>query len=367
MKKDNFDQLASKFFESLTPNQPAYYSSEFIDGVDGAICPRGKKYMAYLETLDWKEVLREYLRRWIKGMQMLHIIDDDFTTGNSRPDQYSFSNRPFSRIAEEKFINQYKESLLVKEKKDDFLKITNYGTVRANRKLGFGKQVDQFLEVDFDFGLSCSKGKYRIKFKPKIHVCGDSGFYDHFAKLAKGDMLAEAKSFCKEPLLKTDLTGIDSYPDISKYNRIDQIGLIKRLVTWDTKKIGKNYTFIKSYVDGYKEAYEFVKSLTKRADNGCFPVVEYSEDLKTCTYKGKTYTAEEIDNWHFGKIPDSLIYISQGIKAVLYYKYGLIKYLGEYDYDKFREIKHNLHWLVENYHLPLSEEMRELWKKVKDK
>ena len=180
-------------------------------------------------------------------------------------------------------------------------------------------------------------------------------------------MLSEAKSFCKDPLLKTDLTGIDSYPDISKYNRIDQVGLINKLVSWDTKKIGKTYTFIKSYVDGYKEAYEFVKSLTKTENNGCFPVVEYSDDLKTCTYRGTTYTAEEINNWHFGKIPDALIYITQGIEAVLYYKYGLIKYLGEYDYDKFRDIKHNLHWLVENYHLPISEEMRELWKKVKDK
>jgi len=51
----------------------------------------------------------------------------------------------------------------------------------------------------------------------------------------------------------------------------------------------------------------------------------------------------------------------------LYYKYGLFKYLGEYDYDKYRDIKHNLHWLVENYQLPLSDELKELWKKVKDK
>ena len=367
MRKDNFDQLASKFFESLTPDQPAYYSSEFIDGIDGAICPRGKEYMAYLKTLDWKEVLREYLRRWIKGMQMLHIIDDDFTTGNSRPDQYSFRSGPFSKIAAEKFIDKYKTLLLAKENTEDSLTITNYCTVRATRNLGFGKQVNRFFEVDFDFGISRSKDKYKIKFKPKIKVFGTAGFYDNFARLAKGEILSDAKSFGKDPLLKTDLTGIDSYPDLSKYNRIDQIGLINKLVTWDTKKIGKNYTFIKSYVDGYKEAHEFVQSLTKTADNGCFPAVEYSDDLKTCTYKGKTYTAEEINNWHFGKIPDALIYITQGIEAVLYYKYGLIKYLGEYDYDKYRDIKHNLHWLVENYHLPLSDELKELWKKVKDK
>ena len=94
------------FFDTRTPEDPAYYSPrilEFYDYHTGEmLTKRGKEIMNRLRDMDWKEVLREYLRNWIKGMQMLHVVSTDFNTGNSSPAQYGWYPNSYVSVAFDK-------------------------------------------------------------------------------------------------------------------------------------------------------------------------------------------------------------------------------------------------------------------------
>ena len=69
-EQKTYHQRSVEFFDSRTPEDPAYYSpivlaihNESYTRID---TKRGREMLEKLKNMDWKEVLREYLRNWIK-------------------------------------------------------------------------------------------------------------------------------------------------------------------------------------------------------------------------------------------------------------------------------------------------------------
>lgn len=355
---DEFRHQAAAYFDSLTPEDPAYWATEIFDLHDSngekLISKRGIEETKRLESMEWNEVLIEFVRWWIKGMSMTHVIDTYFNTGNSSPYQYGWYPHGFSEIAAKKIIDKYRDRITLDDPKDK-LKISRW-FITVERNLGYGQSVTRSIRFNLDFSLSSSRGKVFPKFKAKVKCTGTAGFYDYFSGLAK-EIQSELDTLSKDPIFKTDVSVFESYPDISQYkDKHDQLGIIKAYARWDTVGRGSNIKFNKNYIAAYKDAAEYCPGV---------PRVEYSDDLKTCVYNGQTYTAEELDRCCSDRVPDSLQYITQGVLEVLIHKYGLLETSIEDDFTPAHEIRSHVHWIHNRYKMPIDEHLQSLVDKYK--
>ena len=358
-----FKQQKLAYFDSLTPDYPAYWSPKIFDIMDDQyehiISKRGADEFERLKTMEWNEVLVEYVRWWIKGVSMTHVVSSDFNTGNSSPLQYDWYPHGFSEVACMKMIEKYKDRIKL-DKPNDQLEFNKYG-IDVERDLGYGHSVSRSIWIQLDFYLSTANKKIRPVFKPKVTCSGNAGFYDEFAHIAK-DMQAEFETLKKDPIFKTDLTEFDTYPDITSYkDKHDQLGIINAFSRWDTLGTGRNIKFNKNYIEAYKDAAAYCPGI---------PRVEYNDDLKTCVYNGKTFTAAQVDDICCEEVPDNIHFITQGVREVLVHKYGLLPILLEDRFSPAEIIRSHVHWIHTKYHMPIDPELQalidqykvELWK-----
>jgi len=341
-------KVTVEFFDSRTPEDPAYYSPRVMDIYNESYTKidtkRGRELLEHLKTLDWKEVLREYLRNWIKGMQMLHVVDTDFNTGNSSPAQYDWYPHGYQDIALQKLLEMVRSGIWLSDDKDKIS--VDYNTLTVTRNLGYGKEVERTIELDVSFGIpSNNKG---IKYKCSARTYGDNGFYDEFAQLAK-NIQAEMDTFKKEPLLKTDLRPYATYPDIASYkDKRDQLGIIKYYVRNDTEGKRRNLMFSQGFIDAYYDAMSFCRAL---------PLLAFSKDRKSFLYKGNDYTAIDYDNLYH-EFPEELKYLWQLVLPVLVYKYGLLDTMLDYRFDKSSEVRRFIwHW-HDKLHQPITDDIK---------
>lgn len=351
---DEFKKKQLEFFDSRTPEDPAYWSTEIFDiyddNYDHIISKRGQEELKRLEAMEWQDVLREYVRWWIKGMSMLHVVSRYFNTGNSSPYQYGWYPHGFEGVALKKIISKFASGIVLDKPGEDKLELGSNG-ISVSRNLGYGKKVARHIGIGIDIDLSYAGGKIRPTFKAKAKCSGQPGFYDCFVQLAK-DIQAELDPFKKDPLFKTDLSEYDTYPDVSKYkDKHDQLGIINAYATWDVIGTRRNRKFNPQYIAAYKEAREYCPGL---------PLVEYSDDLKTCVYKGKTFTADEVDDICCDKVPDSLHFITQGVREVLVNKYRLLPTILEAAYSPKDPIRTHIHWVRDNYGMAIDKDLQDL-------
>lgn len=250
------------FFDTRTPDDPAYYSPrilEFYDYHTGEmLTKRGKEIMKRLLDMDWKDVLREYLRNWIKGMQMLHVVSTDFNTGNSSPAQYGWYPDGYFEVSYRKLLDTVKNKLVLADEKDKIN--TGYDWVVVERELGYNKLVNHYLKIDIGFTIAGNLKKLNYTYKVTTH--GDKGFYDGVFNILADELRAELETFKNEPLLKTDLRPYDTYPDIASYkDKRDQLGIIKYFIIHDTVGKRKNCKFRQGFIDAYKDARDFCRAL----------------------------------------------------------------------------------------------------------
>lgn len=350
---DTFKKKQLEFFDSRTPEDPAYWSTEIFDiydeNYDKVISKRGQAELKRLEAMEWQDVIREYVRWWIKGMSMLHVVSSYFNTGNSSPYQYGWYPHGFANVALKKLLNKCKARIKLEDQKDKL--DIRYSDIEVTRDLGFGKNVERGICIDLDFNLVSSGKKLCPTFKPKVSCYGQPGFYDNLVKIAD-DIRAELVQLKADPIFKTNLKEYDTYPDVSQYkDKHDQLGIINAHSRWDTLGRGVHTKFNPNYIAAYKEALEYCPGV---------PHVEYSDDLKTCVYKGETFTAQEVDDICCKKVPDSLHFITQGISEVLYHKYGLLPTLLEDQFSPEDIIKTHVHWIHDNYNMPIDKELQAL-------
>ena len=330
------EEQRREFFDTRTPEDPAYYSPRILDIHDyqtgEMLTKRGKEIMKRLRDMDWKEVLREYLRNWIKGMQMLHVVSTDFNTGNSSPYQYGWYPNGYLDVAYDKLREMVLEGHPTLKKTPCSL-ISQFSWITVERNLGYGKKVSRTINMSIEFGIPSHKRG--INYKCKVTTYGDNGFYDEFVQYAK-DLQAEMETFKKEPLLKTDLRPYDTYPDISSYNdKRDQLGIIKYYMTYDTIGRRKTCKFTKGFIDAYKDARNFCKAL---------PEITFAVSRDALYYKGKKYTAEAYVDF-YRDFPDELQFLWQLALPVLAYKYGLLDTMLEHRFSKDTEVRQFIwHW-----------------------
>lgn len=357
MDLDAFHKQAAAYFDSRTPEDPAYWTPKIFDIYDShhvrLLSKRVADEMKRLEAMDWQDVIREYVRWWIKGMSMLHVVDTDFTTGNGSPYQYGWYPHGFGTIATKKVIDKFADRIKVKNTKTDSLDIEPY-CINVERNIGYGHSIYRRIDIDIDFYLSHAGGKIRVAYKPKVKCSGQSGFHDEFAQIAK-DMQAELNLLKKDPLFKVDLSEYDTYPDVSQFkDKHDQLGVIDAYTRRDTVGKGDNTKFNKNFIAAYKEAREYCPGI---------PHVEYSDDLLTCVYNGKTFTAREVDEICCHKVPDSIHFLTQGVNRVLIHKYGLLPTVIESEFSPSDPIKRQVHWLHDTYKMPIDKDLQELIEK----
>jgi hypothetical protein len=295
---------------------------------------RGKEIMKRLRDMEWQEVLREYLRNWIKGMQMLHVVSSDFNSGNSSPYQYGWYPHGYFDVAYKKLLDTVKRKLVLADEKDKI--DTGYNCISVERDLGYNKSVNHYLDIDIDFTIAGNLKK--LNYTYKVTTGGDKGFYDGVFNILADELRAELETFKTEPLLKTDLRPYDTYPDIASYkDPHDQLGIIKCFILYDTVGRRKNCKFRQGFIDAYKDARDFCKAL---------PDITFTVSRDALYYKGKKYTAEEFDG--FGdEIPDEIRYVGQIAEDVLIYKYGLLdtmfaqRYSGDLEGHKSSELRYS--------------------------
>lgn len=343
------EEQRREFFETRTPEDPAYYSPRILDLHDyetgEMLTKRGKEIMKRLRDMDWKEVLREYLRNWIKGMQMLHVVAEDFNTGNSSPAQYGWYPHGYINVAYEKLrVMVIEGHPTLKATKCSLY--SRYSSITVERDLGYGKKVSRTLDMSIDFSIprSC-KG---INYKCKVRAYGDNGFYDEFVQYAK-DLQAELDTFKKEPLLKTDLRPYDTYPDISSYkDKRDQLGIIKCYIGYRTEGRRNKCKFRQGFIDAYKDARDFCKAL---------PDLNFAVSRDAVYYKGEKYTAEKFDSIS-NDIPDEIRFVNQVAESVLVYKYGLLDTMLEHRFSKDSEVRQFIwHW-HDKLHQPITDDIK---------
>lgn len=330
------EEQRREFFETRTPEDPAYYSPRVLDIHDyksgKMLTKRGQDIMERLRSMDWQEVLREYLRNWITGMRMLHVVSTDFNTGNSSPAQYGWYPEGYLQVAYDKLRASVLEDHPIPT--DGKCRLdSHYSHITVERDLGYGKKVSRTIDMSIEFYIPHHmKG---ICYKCSAEAYGDNGFYDEFVQYAK-ELQSKMEAFKKEPLLKTDLRPYDTYPDISSYkDRRDQLGIIRHYMVYDTVGKRDKCRFTQGFIDAYKDARDFCKAL---------PDINFSEDRDTFEYNGKTYTAEEYDFPASG-LPDEIKYVGQLAEDVLLYKYGLLDAMVEYKWDKESEARSFIwHW-----------------------
>ena len=330
------EEQRREFFETRTPEDPAYYSPRILDIRDYAsgkmLTKRGQDIMERLRAMDWQEVLREYLRNWVTGMQMLHVVSTDFNTGNSSPAQYGWYPDGYLQVAYDKLRASVLEDHPVLT--DGKCRLdSHYSHITVERDLGYGKKVSRTIDMSIEFYIPSNKKGICYKYRVKTY--GDNGFCDEFVQYAK-ELQARMESFKKDPLLKTDLRPYDTYPGIASYrDRRDQLGIIRYYIVHDTVGKRDKCRFTQGFIDAYKDARDFCKAL---------PDLKFSEDRDTFNYKDKTYTAEEYD-YPASELPDEIKYVGQIVEDVLLYKYGLLDAMVEYKWVKESEARQFIwHW-----------------------
>ncbi len=343
-------ELRREFFDTRTPDDPAYYSPDVMDIRDpddyskrGS--KRGREMFERLKTMDWKHVLRDYLMNWIKGMKMLHVVDSYFNTGNSSPYQYGWYPHGYMEIVYSKLINMFLDGHPDIKKSNDSVDIC-YNSITVTRNLGYGKSVWRMIEFDIDFVISSNKKG--IKYKYSVKASGANGFHDEFVQYAK-DLKAELAIFAKNPLLKTDLRPYATYPDIASYkDPHDKLGIIKYFIRYDTVGRRDKTKFTQGFIDAYKDARDFCKGL---------PKVTFSESMDSLSYNGNNYAAEDYasvcsDN------PDMIQHLSWNVMYVLIYKYGLLDTMIDHRFNKDTEIRQFIwHW-HDKLHQPITDDIK---------
>ena len=338
-----------EFFETRTPEDPAYYSPRILDLHDyetgEMLTKRGKEIMKRLRDMDWKEVLREYLRNWIKGMQMLHVVSTDFNTGNSSPAQYGWYPHGYLEVAFDKLREMVIEGHPTLKSTQCSLE-SRFSWITVKRNLGYGKKISRTINMSIEFGIPSHKRG--INYKCKVVTYGDNGFYDEFVQYAK-DLQAEMETFKNDPLLKTDLRPYDTYPDIASVkDKRDQLGIIKHYILHDTVGKCKKCKFRQGFIDAYKDARDFCKAL---------PDITFAESRDALYYKGKKYTADEFDYPGDG-IPDEIEFVNQVAEDVLIYKYGLLDTMLEHRFSKDTEVRQFIwHW-HDKLHQPITDDIK---------
>jgi len=357
MDREIFNELAANYFDSRTPEDPAYWATNIFDILDKdyqhLLSKRGIAETKRLEAMEWQDVAREYVRWWIKGMSMLHVVDTYFNTGNGSPYQYGWFPSGFSDIILKKIIEKYRDRIKNENPKTDSLDIgPNF--IHIVRKIGYGHSIYRRIGFDIEFNLSRAGGKIRVAYKPEVSCSGQPGFHDDFVQIAK-DIKAEFDQLKKDPLFKVDLSEYNTYPDVSQYkDKHDQLGIINVYARWDTLGPRGRVKFNKNYIAAYKDAREFCPGI---------PQVEYSDDLLTCVYEGKTYTATDADEDCGRRLPDSLRFITQGVREVLIHKYGLLPTVIENTSNPQSQIRSDVHWIHGRYKMPIDENLQALIKK----
>lgn len=334
-KKEEEEQRR-EFFETRTPEDPAYYSPRILDIHDYAsgkmLTTRGQEIMDRLRAMDWQDVLREYLRNWITGMQMLHVVSTDFNTGNSSPAQYGWYPEGYLNVVYDKLRASVLEDHPIPT--DGKCRLdSHYSHITVERDLGYGKKVSRTIDMSIEFYIP--RHMKGICYKCRVEAYGDNGFYDEFSQYAR-ELQSKMETFKNDPLLKTDLRPYDTYPDISSYkDRRDQLGIIRHYMVHDTVGKRDKCRFTQGFIDAYKDARDFCKAL---------PDLNFSEARDTFDYKGKTYTAEEYD-YPASMLPDEIKYVVLLTEDVLIYKYGLLDAMVEYKWDKKSEARSFIwHW-----------------------
>lgn len=361
MDRNDFKKTAAEYFDSRTPEDPAYWATNIFDIYDvhyeRMLSKRGAEETKRLEAMEWQDVLREYVRWWIKGMSMLHVVDTYFNTGNGSPYQYGWYPHGFGTIATKKVIDKFVDQVKIEDPKTDGLNIgPNF--IFIERNLGYGHSINRRIGIGLDFDLSRAGGKIRVAYKANVKCSGQAGFHDDFVEIAK-DMQAELDQLKKDPLFKIDLSEYDTYPDVSQYkDKHDQLGIINAHVRWDTIGTGSKARFSKNYIAAYKEASEYCPGV---------PRVEYSDDLLTCVYSGKRFTAGEVEDICCERVPDALGFITQGVQEVLIHKYGLLPTVLENSFSPDEPIKSHVYWIHDQYHMPIDKDLQDLIDKYKVK
>ena len=338
-----------EFFDSRTPDDPAYYSPNVMDVRDledysKCLTKRGREILNRLDAMEWQEVLREYLRNWIKGMQMLHVVDTDFNTGNSSPCQYGWYPHGYMDIALQKLLEMVRKEVWLSDVKDEVS--VSYNALTVARNLGYGKAVSRTIVLNIDFDVSGNKKG--LKYKASAKTYGDNGFYDEFVQIAK-NIQAEMDTFKKEPLLKTDMRPYATYPDIASFkDKKDQLGIVKYYMRNDIEGRRDQIKFTQGFIDAYYDAMSFCKAL---------PQVKFSEDRTAVTYQGNEYTAVNYADLYKG-FPDKLQYLWQRAQTVLVYKYGLLDTVLDHRFDKATEVRQFIwHWR-DQLHQPVTDDIR---------
>lgn len=337
-----------EFFDSRTPEDPAYYSPRVMDVHDESYTKidtkRGREMLEKLKNMDWKDVLREYLRNWIKGMQMLHVVDTDFNTGNSSPCQYGWYPHGYKDVALKKLLEMVRKEVWLSDVKDNIS--VDHNTLTVTRDLGYGKEVERTIDLDVYFSIPSNKRG--ISYRSSAKAYGDNGFYDEFVQIAK-NIQAEMDTFKKEPLLKTDLRPYATYPDIASIkDKRDQLGIIKFYMRNDTEGKRDKTKFTQGFIDAYYDAMSFCKTL---------PQVKFSEDRTAFTYKGNEYTAVDYKDFYRG-FPDELQYLWQLAQTVLVYKYGLLDTILDYRFEKDSDVRQFIWRWRDKLHQPVTDDIK---------
>jgi hypothetical protein len=341
-------QRTVEFFDSRTPEDPAYYSPSVMDVHNESYTridtKRGREMLEKLKNMEWKEVLREYLHNWIKGMQMLHVVSTDFNTGNSSPCQYGWYPHGYMDVALQKLLEMVRAEVWLTDAKDEVS--ISYNALTVTRDLGYGKNVRRTISLDIDFDVSGNKKGF--KYKASAKASGDNGFYDEFVQIAK-NILAEMDTFKMEPLLKTDMRPYATYQDVASFkDKKDQLGIVKYYLRNDTEGRRDNIKFTQGFIDAYYAAMAFCKAL---------PQVKFSKDRTAFTYKGNEYTAVQYDNLYDG-FPDELQYLWQLAQSVLVYKYGLLDTMLDYRFEKDTDVRQFIwHWR-DDLHQPITDDIK---------
>ena len=115
--------------------------------------------------------------------------------------------------------------------------------------------------------------------------------------------------------------------------------------------------------DIYDENYDKVISKRGQAELKRLEAMEWQDVIREYVrwwIKGETFTAQEVDDICCKKVPDSLHFITQGISEVLYHKYGLLPTLLEDQFSPEDIIKTHVHWIHDNYNMPIDKELQAL-------
>ena len=352
-------QATKDFFDSRTPEDPAYWSPCMMDVLDDhfdkCISVRGKQKLEELEKMELNEIWHDYLKCWIKGMSMLHVVSYDFNTGNGSPYQYGWYPHGYNKVYYKKLFEKFKDRLQPADEHEtvEF----GFSYVWITRDLGYGKTATRNIYLDVDYDIPKSHTKITCKCSAKSS--GDAGFHEEWVDIAK-EMKAVMDTLKSDPLLKTDLRPYDTYPDLTTIkDPKDRLGIIKEF-SYDTVGRDGKKRFLAGFVAAYKEAAEFCSTL---------PKVTFSEDLRTCTYKGKEYTADDVA--YVGaedRAPNEIHYLDQAVEHVLIKKYSLLDIeLESQSFTSTHECEHFLWWWCDQLKQPMTDDLVELMKKYKCK